>query len=128
MGMLAATAAAVLWIGWPVIDQDPANALNPHVATQPVSRNGTNSRTILPVEIVDLNLASVQELERLPGIGPVLAQRISEYRTAHPFRSVEDLMEVKGIGERRLAQLKPMVVVGTMRRHESAVTGGKGRS
>lgn len=62
--------------------------------------------------IVNLNTATLEQLETLPGIGPVLAQRIIDHREAHgPFGSVEDLLEVSGIGEKRLADLKPKVTV-----------------
>jgi competence protein ComEA len=49
----------------------------------------------------------------LPGVGPALAAAIIEYRTEHgPFTSVEQLQEVPGIGERRLAQLSELVTAG----------------
>ncbi|GAA4079394.1 ComEA family DNA-binding protein [Actinomadura miaoliensis] len=61
---------------------------------------------------LDLNTASVDQLDQLPGVGPVLAQRIVDYRTQHgAFRSVEQLQEVSGIGERRFADLKRLVRV-----------------
>ncbi|GAA2135061.1 ComEA family DNA-binding protein [Actinomadura napierensis] len=61
---------------------------------------------------VDLNTATVDQLDQLPGVGPVLAQRIIDYRTQHGgFRSVDQLQDVTGIGARRLADLKPMVRV-----------------
>jgi competence protein ComEA len=61
---------------------------------------------------VHLNLATVEELDRLPGVGPVLAERIAAYREAHgPFARVEDLLDVPGIGEAKLAALRDSVVV-----------------
>ncbi len=61
---------------------------------------------------VRLNSASARELESLPGVGPVLAQRIIDWRDAHGrFSSVEELGEVSGIGEKLLAQLTPKVTV-----------------
>lgn len=61
---------------------------------------------------VRLNVAGVQELEALPGVGPVLAERIVAYREEHgPFAVVEDLLDVPGIGEGKLAALREAVLV-----------------
>lgn len=59
---------------------------------------------------VSLNTATPDQLEGLPGVGPVLAQHIVDYRTQHGgFRSVDELREVNGIGDRRFADLQPLV-------------------
>jgi competence protein ComEA len=61
---------------------------------------------------IDLNRASAEELEQLPGIGPVLAARIVELRRQRGrFQSVEELLDVRGIGPKRLEQIRPYVVV-----------------
>lgn len=61
---------------------------------------------------LDLNSATVEQLDSLPGVGPVIAGRIVEWRTVHGrFRSVEELAEVSGIGEAILANLRPLVRV-----------------
>ena len=61
---------------------------------------------------VDLNRATLAELDTLPGVGPVTAQRIVEWRERHGrFTRVEQLREVEGIGERRFAQLRELVTV-----------------
>ena len=61
---------------------------------------------------VNLNAASAAELEELPGVGPVLAQRIIDWRTEHGrFASVDELGEVSGIGEKIFAALQPKVTV-----------------
>jgi competence protein ComEA len=63
-------------------------------------------------DIININTATLDQLETLPGIGEVLAQRILDYRTEHgPFKSVEDLLDVSGIGDARLADLKPHITV-----------------
>ena len=62
---------------------------------------------------LDLNRATALELDALPGVGPVLAGRIIAHRESHgPFRDVEDLLAVRGIGPRLFARLRPRVTVG----------------
>ncbi|WP_455681409.1 helix-hairpin-helix domain-containing protein [Streptomyces iakyrus] len=63
-----------------------------------------------PAAPVPLNTATVDQLDTLPGVGPVLAQHIIDYRTQHGgFRSVDELREVNGIGDRRFADLRNLV-------------------
>jgi competence protein ComEA len=61
---------------------------------------------------IDVNRAGADELKRLPGIGPKMAERIIETRNKQPFRSVGELRRVPGIGPKRLEQLRPHVIVG----------------
>lgn len=62
--------------------------------------------------LVDLNRATAEELQALPGIGPVMAERIVALRNERGrFRKLEELMEVKGVGERTFARLKPLMKV-----------------
>lgn len=61
---------------------------------------------------VDLNAADASALDALPGVGPVLATRIVQYRENNgPFRSVDQLDEVSGIGAKLMEQLRPLVHV-----------------
>ena len=62
--------------------------------------------------LVDLNQATVAELDQLPGVGPSTARAIIDHRTRNgPFASVDDLLAVRGIGHAKLAELKPFVRV-----------------
>jgi competence protein ComEA len=59
---------------------------------------------------VDLNTATLAQLETLPGVGPVLAQRILDYRTQNgPFTTIDQLQEVPGVGQKKFDSLKPHV-------------------
>jgi competence protein ComEA len=62
--------------------------------------------------LVNLNTATVTQLQGLPGVGPVLAQRIVDYRTRWgPFQSVDELRKVSGIGDATFAELEPLVTI-----------------
>ncbi len=62
--------------------------------------------------LVNLNTATKEELQTLPGVGPAVAQRIVEYRAKFgPFKSVDELLEIRGIGPKKLEKIKPMVTL-----------------
>ncbi|MEF3306066.1 ComEA family DNA-binding protein [Paenibacillus sp. GYB003] len=78
----------------------PADA----AAAQAQSGSGANA--------TDLNRATAAELDKLPGIGPSKAKAIAEYREREgPFRSIDDLKKVKGIGDKTFESLKPFIKV-----------------
>lgn len=80
-------------------------------ATPPPNPPGAGAAgTTAPGTPVDLNTATATQLDQLPGVGPVLAQRIVDYRTQHGgFHSVDELRQVSGIGDAKFADLKPLV-------------------
>ncbi len=134
LAMLAIAVVLVLWIGWP--GSSGPEGQEPPAA--PISLEGKPATTDVPTETpaappsgkslgpsghdrLDLNEATVEALQALPGVGPVLAARIVERRVARgPFRRVEELQEVKGIGRKRVEQLRPWVRVGTQGTDQSA--------
>jgi competence protein ComEA len=66
--------------------------------------------------VVNLNTASASDFEALPGIGPKTAARIIEYRMKNgPFKKIEELMNVPGIGEKNFLKLKPQLTVASVR-------------
>jgi competence protein ComEA len=70
-----------------------------------------SGKKLRPGETLDVNAATADELQRLPGIGPVLAARIIAERERRPFASDDDLRRVSGIGPKTLEKLRPFVVV-----------------
>jgi competence protein ComEA len=84
----------------------------PRVGESPPLPSGSSSANSSGRGPVDLNRASAADLESLPGIGPSLAQAIIDHREQHgPFRSVDDLAEVRGIGPAKMEQVRPLVKV-----------------
>ncbi len=139
LGMLALTVAVVVWVGWlkrsdaPMTPQEAAtkdtSAAQPSLPPAPVTpalrptvaaarpKSGEATRVSArpaggPEAKLDLNRATAGDFERLPGIGPVLARTLLEDRERHgPFRTVEELKRVKGIGAKRLERVRPLVMV-----------------
>jgi competence protein ComEA len=138
-GMLLATVLLVTWIGWPTPHEpvpvgdvvlaggETQQAVLPREkptivarpAPRPVSPTPTAGRSQEKQGKLDLNRATAEELQGLPGIGPVLAQRVIAQRTTHgPFHTVDDLRDVKGIGKKRMDQLRPLVMVNVAAKSE----------
>ncbi len=64
------------------------------------------------IETIHLNQATAEELQTLPGVGPALSERIVQFRTEHgPFTSVDQLTEVNGVGQAKLAKLRNQLTV-----------------
>ena len=87
-------------------------ALNPIAVVQDTS-GGSLPYSVGAPPPVDLNQATLRQLDGLPGIGPVLAGRIVEYRQDKGgFHSVNELRAISGIGEKRYSALKDLVTIG----------------
>lgn len=100
LGMTAATSTASTF--------DPQT---PAAKTAKSSTRASGAKAT-PSAPVNLNTATETQLETLPGIGPKVAQRIIEFRQKNGgFKKAEDLMNVRGIGEKNFLKLKPLVTV-----------------
>lgn len=81
--------------------------------TAPAPTQEPALQEVLVEKSIDINHASLEELDRLPGIGPALAQRIVDYREQNNgFYDIEEIVEVSGIGEKTFQKLEPYIYVG----------------
>ncbi len=147
--LLGITVGVVLWIGWPVPSPAPSDsergagdgasqstpaasrgAATIAQGTQPQhpardGRSGLATASSLerpPSSRLDINRATLEEFQALPGLGERLAKRVIERRAARgSFRTVEDLLEVKGIGVKRLNRLRPFLTAGQGSPHAGPV-------
>jgi len=102
--------AQVLGDGEQVAVPKPGDAPPPSAAAPPGAAGSTG--TAQPGAKIDLNAATLEQLETLPRVGPALAQRILDWRSQNGrFASVDDLKNVSGIGDKTFAQLQDLVVV-----------------
>ena len=135
LGMFAATMGVVFWIGWTLptsFDRDHDLAAESfegpkaeivsgsgHVTTvspSPIALLSDPPSAAAPKRfhkgLLDLNRATDQDFDALPGIGPRLAERIMEYRqSAGAFHSLDELRAVKGIGKKKFERIRPLVTV-----------------
>ena len=135
-GMFAATMGVVFWIGWTLptsftqehgvvaesregskpeipsgsggvatVSPSPVASLADQPSTVPASKRSHKG-------LLDLNRATGQDFDALPGVGPKLAERIMEYRqSVGVFRSLDELRAVKGIGKKKFERIRPLVTV-----------------
>jgi comEA protein len=92
-----------------------AGVVSAHAASgqaRPAAASAAASKAA-PAAVVNINTASAAELDALPGIGAKVAARIIEYRQKNgPFKKVEELMNVRGVGEKNFLKLKGQITVG----------------
>jgi competence protein ComEA len=78
----------------------------------PGKSNASSAATKTPIGIININTATLEELDALPGIGPSLAQRIVDYREQNgAFQKIEDVKKVRGIGDALFGDIKDMITV-----------------
>jgi competence protein ComEA len=93
--------------------REPERAAPPPAPAPPKKRPGLGKKEVaLQGAVIDVNRASLQELQRLPGIGPKMSQRIADERARGRFKTVDELRRVSGIGPKILEKLRPYVTVG----------------
>ena len=107
---LAAPLADGMQIWVPGAGEDPPSVVGP--TGPPAGGPATGEGGEEPPLVVDLNAATAADLERLPGVGPATATAILSHRDEHgPFASVDDLIDVRGIGPAKLEAIRPLVIV-----------------
>ena len=136
LGMFAATMGVVFWIGWTLptsfdrardlavnssegaqsemtfasgraaaVSGSPVASLADQPATAPGPKRSNQG-------LLDLNRATEQDFDALPGIGPQLAERIMEYRqSVGAFHALDELRDVKGIGKKKFERIRPLITV-----------------
>ena len=103
--MTAAAFLAILLVLQPGLK---ASAATPQQAE---AQKGKEKDATVPV--IDINQASEEDFAKLPGVGPELARRIVAFREKHgPFRRVEDLLVIRGIGHKKWRKIRPYLRVG----------------
>jgi comEA protein len=96
-------------IAEPVVSQNEANDTDVRVLGTATS---SKTESVKPSGVINLNAATVTELDSLPGIGPTYAERIVEYRNSNGgFKSVDEVKQVKGIGDKTFEKFKDMITV-----------------
>ena len=131
LGMFVATLGVVFWIGWTLptsfdrsrdIDVNSSEEAQAEVASGGEGVVAADQKRS-PNGLLDLNLATDQDFDALPGIGPKLAERIMAYRqSVGAFHSLDELRSVKGIGEKTFERIRPLVKVTT---DAGPIGGGK---
>ncbi|GJM43759.1 MAG: hypothetical protein DHS20C21_06010 [Gemmatimonadota bacterium] len=114
--VLVFLAVGILLGSWPRDGREEAET----ASSAPLNGAADRSAEVVVVDFfpIDLNDASVELLSELPGIGPAKARAIVERRQQGPFRTVEELAEVRGIGPKTVERLRPFVTVERFRTGE----------
>lgn len=88
-----------------------AFSASPAAHAENAARPSTEAATAKNLGVVNINEASAEQLERLPGVGPSRAAAIVNFRKTHPFKRVEDLQRIKGLGKKTWNRLRPLVTL-----------------
>lgn len=111
-GLTAKARLGALNLAAPLVDGSQVVVGGPESDSQTMAPSGAGGKSAGGAQQVDLNTATQAELETLPGVGPVMAQKIIGWREQNGrFHRVEDLQEVDGVGAKTFERLKPLVKV-----------------
>lgn len=122
--LLLVVGALLVWIDWhppatqatstsTVVKRSVEAGPTKTTTSTSTSTTSTSSDSVPQSGLININNASLAQLDSLPGIGPTYASRIVEYRTANgAFASTGDVVKVKGIGEATYAKIKDKITVG----------------
>jgi competence protein ComEA len=110
--LLSSLVVASLAMAYPVADQQKASPSSPSGPSGPSGSSRSSSAKPPVTSPININTATASELDALPGIGAKTAARIVEYRQKNgPFKKVEELMNVRGVGEKNFLKLKSQITV-----------------
>jgi competence protein ComEA len=101
------------WVCVEGADDEPDTEMVTTPVKRPAASPAEAKKAGALAEPIDINKASAADLRELPGIGPKLSQAIVDEREKAPFKSVDDLRRVHGIGAKTLDRLRPYVTVGS---------------
>lgn len=106
--MWVATAVVATAVAWA---QPMRSGNGPSPSAKPAAAAAGNAKAAEELQ-VDLTKATMEELEKLPGIGPSRAKAILDYQKQHGFRRVEDITKVGGIGRKTFGKLRQYLTIG----------------
>ena len=106
---VVALVAALVFLSSPLLAQRAAS--NPQSGAGRASKPPVTA-TVMSTEVVNLNSATAMQIASLPGIGPKTAELVVQYRTKNgPFKKIEEIMNVRGIGEKSFLRIKDRLTV-----------------
>ncbi|MDJ0836157.1 MAG: helix-hairpin-helix domain-containing protein [Acidobacteriota bacterium] len=110
IGFLKASMIGMLCFGYAFTAESPSGPQDENKQTQGAGQKSGGEQKDDSADKININTGDAEELKKLPRIGPKMAQRIIDFRTEHgEFKKLEELLNVKGIGPKTFATLKPLI-------------------
>jgi competence protein ComEA len=123
------TCCAFLAVSAAASSRAVASAKSGEAAAAPAAASPESAPAAPASGVVNINEAGAEQLVLLPGVGPSRAEAIIAYRKSHPFKRVEELVRVKGIGKKSFARLRPLLSLSgptTLKERPRAATASTG--